>query len=140
MVSEMWLGHGGVSVLTILQFKLLSIFLCGEEQIDLLLCCHPSYLLWDVQLLHNTTQSSGSYQKPVTTASQLVETKLIRINLEADHSLVVDQNKNTNVICALREWSVAIWFNNLYMLHSNSLRRIRSHLKQSAESLNFSEF
>lgn len=73
------LGHSGVSVLTALQFKLLGIFLRGEGQVDLLLCCHPPHLLWDVQLLPKTTQSNGSYQKMVTTASQPVENKLIKI-------------------------------------------------------------
>lgn len=73
------LGHSGVSVLTVLQFKLLSIFFCGEGQVDLLLCCHPPHLLRDVQLLPKTTQSSGSYQKTITTASQPVKNKLIKI-------------------------------------------------------------
>lgn len=50
-----------MSLLTVLQFKLLGIFFCGEVQIYLFLCCHPSNLLWDVQLLHKMTQSGGTY-------------------------------------------------------------------------------
>lgn len=89
-----------MSLLTVLQFKLLSTFLCGEVQIYLFLCCHPSHLLWDVQLLYKMTQSSGTL---------LHRTHSFNPCANMWHFSIIKKDSNSSINCRHTQGSIMVF-------------------------------